>query len=83
MKVMIEDVAEDNPCILYLATTVTTKILAKHPIFSELIVGTIERWHENRGTVTNNPGKKIYQNFEAEIWVKLLLCEFENQVVIM
>lgn len=81
MKVMIEDVTEDNPRIVYLAATVTKKILAQHPIFSKLIVGTIERWHENRGTITNKPGRKIYQNFEAEIWGKLLLCEFENQVV--
>jgi hypothetical protein len=81
MKVMIEDITEDNPRIIYLAATVTKKILAKHPIFSELIVSTIERWHENRGTVTNKPGKKIYQNFEAEIWGKLLIFEFENQVV--
>jgi hypothetical protein len=81
MKVMIEDITEDNPRITYLAATVTKKILAKHPIFSELIVSTIERWHENRGTVTNKPGKKIYQNFEAEIWGKLLIFEFENQVV--
>lgn len=81
MKVMVEDITEENPRIVFLAATVTKKILAKHPIFSELIVGTIERWHENRGIVTDKPGRKIYQNFEAEIWGKLLICEFENKAV--
>jgi hypothetical protein len=78
MKVMIDDITEDNPRIAYLAATETKKLLAKHPVFSELVVSTIERWHEIRG---NKPGKKIYQNFEAEIWGKLLIFEFENQVV--
>lgn len=78
---MIEDITEENPRIVFLAATVTKVFLANHPIFCELVIGTIERWHENRGIVTNKPGRKIYQNFEAEIWGKLLICEFVNKAV--
>lgn len=81
MKVIIEDVTGNDSEIVLLAATVTKKVLNNHPIFSELIVGTIERWHSNRGNVSNRPGRKIYQNFEAEIWSRLLIYEFENKVV--
>ena len=81
MTVMIEGATELNPKIIFLAATVTKTVLAHHPIFSELIVSTIERWHISRGVVANKPGRKRYQNFEAEVWGKLLICEFENKMV--
>ena len=81
MTVMIEGVSELNPKIFSLAATVTETVLAHHPIFSELIVSTIERWHINRGVVTNKPGRKTCQNFEAEVWCKLLICKNEDKMV--
>ena len=81
MKVIVEDVTGNDSEIVLLSATVTKKVLNNHPIFSELIVGTIERWHSNRGNAINRPGRKVYQNFEAEIWSRLLIYEFENKVV--
>ena len=43
MKVIIEDVTVNDSEIILLAATVTKKVLSNHTIFSELIVGTIEK----------------------------------------
>lgn len=81
LTVMAEGGTEINSRIFFLAATVTKTVLAHHPIFSELIVGTIERWHLNRGNVVSKPGRKTFKNFEAEIWGKLLIYEYENRMV--
>jgi hypothetical protein len=56
-----------------------TKIaLKQHPVYSELVDSNIERWNENREKIKKKPGRKINSDFEAAVWGKMLICEFEK-----
>lgn len=62
----------------YTMFEVTKMVLKKHPVYSELIDGSIERWSENRKRIKNKPGRKINSDFEAAVWGKMMICEFEK-----
>ena len=62
----------------YDAFEVTKKVLEKYPIYSELTESHIERWCQTRDNVKKKPGRKINSEFEAAIWGKLMICEYEN-----
>ena len=62
---------------------ITKKILEKHPVYSELVANNIDRWHEVRDMIKKKPGRKINQEFEAAVWSKMMICEFEKIMIII
>jgi hypothetical protein len=67
----------------YTTAEVTKKILENHPVYSELVANNIDRWHEVRDMIKKKPGRKINQEFEAAVWSKMMICEFEKIMVII
>lgn len=63
------------------AAVMTKQALSNHPIYSELVTTSIERWYSSRDTVLQTRGRKVYKDFEAEVWGKLMLHEFETVMV--
>jgi hypothetical protein len=39
------------------------------------------RWSKNREDVKKETGRKISTEFEADVWGKLMICEFEKTIV--
>ena len=35
-------------------------------------------WYKTRNNECDKPGRKVDENFEAEVWGKLILCIFEK-----
>ena len=59
-----------------------TKItLQKRAHYSELVAASIVRWHLHRDEVRKESGRKISVEFEADVWGKLMICEFEKKNV--
>lgn len=65
----------------YSISEVTKFVLEDHPVYSELVVGNIDRWQETRGKVNITPGRKIDKEFEAAVWGKMMICEYEKKTV--
>ena len=57
---------------------ITKKALSKRAHYSELVTSSVARWSHNRDSVKKETGKKISIEFEADIWGKLMICEFEK-----
>ena len=60
---------------------ITKKALSKRAHYSELLPTSIMRWSKNREDVKKETGRKISTDFEADIWGKLMICEFEKIIV--
>ena len=63
------------------AVIMIKKVLSNHSSFSELVPSTIKRWNSTRDNVIQTRGRKVYKEFEAEVWGKLMLYEFETTIV--
>jgi hypothetical protein len=72
---------EDEIKTKYTVAEITKKTLANHTVYSELVPNNIERWNEVRNMIKKKPGRKINQDFEAAVWSKLMICEFEKITV--
>ena len=57
---------------------ITKKALSKRAHYSELVTSSVVRWSNNRNSVKKETGKKINIEFEADVWGKLMICEFEK-----
>jgi hypothetical protein len=73
---------EDKIKTKCIVAEITKKILANHPVYSELVPNNIERWNEVRNMIKKKPGRKINQDFEAAVWSKLMICEFEKKCIL-
>ena len=62
----------------YTIFELTKIVLKEHPVYSELVEDNIERWNANREKVKKKPGRKVNSDFEAAIWGKLMICEYEK-----
>ena len=62
----------------YIIFELTKIVLKEHPVYSELVEDNIERWNANREKVKKKPGRKVNSDFEAAIWGKLMICEYEK-----
>jgi hypothetical protein len=56
----------------------TVEMLIENTYYSQLTVRTVLRWSETREKINAKPGRKIDNNFESEVWGKLMLCVFER-----
>ena len=57
---------------------ITKKALSQRAHYSELVTSSVARWSHNRDSVKKETGKKICIEFEADVWGKLMICEFEK-----
>ena len=65
--------------VLSKSATLTVNVLSENSYYSQLTERTVLRWSETRNNECDKPGKKIDENFEAEVWGKLMLCIFEKK----
>ena len=63
------------------AVVIIKNVLSNHASFSELVPTNIKRWNSTRDNVIQTRGRKVYKEFEAEVWGKLMLYEFETTMV--
>ena len=75
LKVARERKIENSEVI---AAKTTALILKKNTYYSNLSARTVYRWNENNGKKKELTGPKINEDFEEEIWGKLMLCVFEK-----
>ena len=75
----IEGVHQEK--INYHASLTTKEALKSLAGYSELVPSSIERWNLNRGKLLKKTGRKINSDFEASIWGKLMICEYEEKMV--
>ena len=61
--------------------TILKNILSKYTRYSELVVESVIRWVKGRDVVRKVSGRKISVEFEADVWGKLMICEFERRMV--
>ena len=61
----------------YRTATLTKEILSKYTRYSELVIESIVRWVDKKDVVKKTSGRKISVEFEADVWGKLMMCEFE------
>ena len=59
---------------------ITKRSLQKRAHYSELILTSIMRWSCNRDDEAKESGRKISVEFEADVWGKLIICEFEKKM---
>ena len=69
--------------INYHASLLTKNVLVSLAGYSDLIASSIERWNLNRDKVLEKTGRKINSDFEASVWGKLMICEYEKRMVII
>ena len=62
----------------YIAAKATADLLRKKPYYSQISARTILRWNELKYKVNRKTGKKINEEFESDIWGKLMLCILEE-----
>ena len=80
-KIIIEIEGENVRQLCYRTAVMTKRALSKYTVFSELVASNIERWDLTRDVVQQERGRKVYKDFEAEVWGKLMLCEYESKMV--
>ena len=61
-----------------LTANFTKRALKKYTHYSELKIPSIVRWSNSRDNVKKEVGRKISIEFEADVWGKLMICEFEK-----
>ena len=61
-----------------IAARITALILRKNTYYSKLSARTVHRWSDNSGKKKKSTGPKINEDFEEEVWGKLMLCVFEK-----
>ena len=72
----------ENSVIDNLATATFLKnIISKYMLYSELVIESVVRWVQGRDVVGKISGRKILVEFEADVWGKLMICEFEKKMV--
>lgn len=69
--------------INYHASLTTKHVLKDLAGYSELVPSSIERWSIDRGKILKKTGRRINSDFEASVWGKLMICEFEKKTVII
>lgn len=62
-----------------IAFSITKNILSKIPYYRPIKIREIRRWCCRRLRKVQKSGKKINEEFEAQIWGNLLLCVFEDK----
>ena len=62
----------------YSAAEVASKLFGTRSYYSQISARTILRWHELKDKVNDRTGKKINEEFESDVWGKLMLCVFEK-----
>ena len=75
VKTMISE--KNTRGVLSKSATLTVNVLSENSYYSQLTGRTVLRWYETRNNECDKPGRKIDENFEAEVWGKLMLCIFE------
>ena len=75
----IEGIQKDE--INYHASLTTKEVLKSLAGYSELVPSSIQRWNLNRGKLLKKTGRKVNSDFEASIWGKLMICEYEKRMV--
>jgi hypothetical protein len=60
------------------SASLTADILSENSYYSQLTGRTLLRWYKVKDKQSEKPGRKINENFEAEVWGKLMLCIFEK-----
>ena len=76
------ELQSENNVLDNLATaTILKSTLSKYTRYSELVVESIIRWVKGRDVVRKVSGRKISIEFEADVWGKLMICEFEQKMV--
>jgi hypothetical protein len=73
---------KDEEATKYTTAEITQNILQNRPVYYELVSKNIDRWNEVRNMVKKKPGRKNNEGFEAAVWSKLMICEFEKIMVI-
>ena len=61
-----------------LTASITKRALKNYTHYSELVIPSIVRWSSSRDVVRKEVGRKINIEFEADVWGKLMICEFEK-----
>ena len=79
-KVRIELEGEKYIVDHCMTASITKRSLQKRAHYSELVVTSIMRWSCNRDDVAKESGRKISVEFEADVWGKLMICEFEEKM---
>ena len=62
------------------ASSLTVDILDTNSYYSQLKARTSLRWYEMKDKESEKRGRKINENFESEVWGKLMLCIFEKNI---
>jgi hypothetical protein len=79
--VRMELQSENNVIDNFATATLLKSILSKYTRYSELVVESVIRWVKGRDVVRKVSGRKISIEFEADVWGKLMICEFEQKMV--
>ena len=58
--------------------SLTERALKNYTHYSELVIPSIVRWSSSRDVVRKEVGRKINIEFKADVWGKLMICEFEK-----
>ena len=66
--------------VLRKSANLMVHILSENSCYSQLTGRTVLRWFQTRNNECEKPGRKIDENFEAEVWGKLMLCVSKNRV---
>lgn len=82
IELLMEQFTDENELKTnFTVAEITKKLLENYPVYSELVAKNIERWNDVRNIVKRKPGRKINQEFEAAVWSKMMICEFEKIMV--
>lgn len=80
-KVVLEMAKEKNIANVERAAAETTVLLLKEIMYySKLSQRTITRWYDGRDKSKKVTGPKVNEDFEEEIWGKLMHCVFEKVI---
>lgn len=60
------------------AVSITRQILGETNYYSHVKTQDIRRWSDKRARKLEKRGRKIDENFEAQVWGNLILCIFER-----
>ena len=75
VKKVVEE--RDYTNIIAVAADITEELLDNNKYYSTISARTIIRWSSVKN-VNKKPGRKVNNEFEADVWGNLMLCMFEK-----
>lgn len=82
---IIRDVAKerDHKYANKIAVKATLKLLQSSKYYSQISIRTINRWYELKDNQNQRTGRKVDEIFESEVWGNLMLCVFNDKVILI